>query len=101
MLIACIVCYKIWWCQIDIWKCTVIELKTNTRWQGDVDLLQGSDMEAEDEDDYPDIDPTLNPMSEFDDNIMHMEEIFPTGQLPYELLESSIHLSERTCEQNK
>lgn len=58
-------------------------------------------MEAEDEDDYPDIDPTLNPMSEFDDNIMHMEEIFPTGQLPYELLESSIHLSERTCEQNK
>ncbi|XP_078340185.1 E3 ubiquitin-protein ligase HUWE1-like isoform X5 [Crassostrea virginica] len=40
---------------------------------------EGSDMEAEDEDDYPDIDPTLNPMSEFDDNIMHMEEIFPTG----------------------
>lgn len=37
-------------------------------------------MEAEEEDDYPDIDPTLNPMSEFDDNIMHMDEIFPTGQ---------------------
>ena len=36
-------------------------------------------MEAEDEDDYPDIDPTLNPMSEFDDNLMHMEELFPTG----------------------
>lgn len=43
-------------------------------------MLQGSDMEAEEEDDYPDIDPTLNPMSEFDDNIMHMDEIFPTGQ---------------------
>lgn len=37
-------------------------------------------MEAEEEDDYPDIDPTLNPMSEFDDNIMHMDEIFPSGQ---------------------
>lgn len=37
-------------------------------------------MEAEEEDDYPDIDPTLNPMSEFDDNIMNMDEIFPTGQ---------------------
>ncbi|XP_061178702.1 E3 ubiquitin-protein ligase HUWE1-like [Saccostrea echinata] len=40
---------------------------------------EGSDMEAEDEDDYPDIDPSLNPMSEFDDNLMHMEELFPTG----------------------
>jgi hypothetical protein len=37
-------------------------------------------MEAEDEDDYPDIDPSLNPMSEFDYNYpSHMDELFPTG----------------------
>lgn len=36
-------------------------------------------MEVEEEDDYFDIDSILNFMSEFDDNIMYMDEIFFIG----------------------
>lgn len=43
-------------------------------------MLQGFDMEVEEEDDYFDIDSILNFMSEFDDNIMYMDEIFFIGQ---------------------